>query len=100
MKKIFALVSLAAFVLVPSVARSQTSPTFGEGPNGYDYTLGTWSCANSMAPSATGAPAQQTLTVSKVNGTIFNRSTSNTMDFTSYNVYVPDKKMWLSPLER
>jgi hypothetical protein len=50
-----------------------------------------------MTPSAMDAPASQTLTVSKVNGTIFNRTTSSTMDFTSYNVYDGKKKMWLSP---
>jgi hypothetical protein len=98
MKRFLWSIAAAALVILPSVARTQTSPTFGAGPNGYDYMIGTWSCVNSMAPSAMGAPAQQTMTVSKGGGALFFHSTSEALDFTSYNVYVPSKKMWVSPV--
>lgn len=96
MKRIFLICALAA-VLVPAAARSQTSATFGAGPNGYDYMIGTWSCVNSMAPSAMGAPAEETQTVSKSGGVLLFHSTGKNLDVSSYNVYVAKKKMWLSP---
>lgn len=98
MKRIFAFITLTALVILPSVARAQTNPAFGEGPNGYDYQVGTWSCVNSMAASPMGAPAQMTVAISKANGAIVNHNSSSTVDFTSYSVYDEKKKMWLSPI--
>jgi len=96
MKRIFVICALAA-VLAPVAARSQTSATFGAGPHGYDYMIGTWSCVNSMPPSAMGAPAELTETVSKSGGVLLFHSTGKNDDVSVYNVYVPKKKMWLSP---
>lgn len=84
-------------VLAPIAARSETSAPLGAGPNGYDYMVGTWSCANSMTPSALGAPAHQTMTVTKGGGAVYFHSTAKDIDVASYNVYVPKKKMWISP---
>ena len=63
-------------VLASAAAHAQSSASFGAGPNGYDYMVGTWSCVNGMAPTAMGAPAQQMVTVSKTNGAIFFHNTS------------------------
>lgn len=83
--------------VAPAAARSQTNPTFGSGPNGYDYMIGTWSCVNGMSQSSMGMPPHQTLTVSKSSGAMFFHTTSNNLDISSYNVYVPKKKLWVSP---
>jgi hypothetical protein len=83
----------------PSMARAEmTSPaTYGAGPHGYDWEIGTWSCTNDT-PSAESGPAAQTVTITKTSsGAIFFHTTGTNFDFTSYNVYVPSKKMWLGP---
>jgi hypothetical protein len=70
---------------------------YGVGPHGYDWAVGTWSCTNSM-PSAMGGPSSMTLKVARTNGgSIFFRSTGTNFDNSWYNIYVPSKKMWLSP---
>lgn len=99
MKSLCLLLAVYALtaILSSTAARAQTSASFGAGPDGWDYLAGTWSCVNSMAPSAMGAPAKQMMTVSKVSGAIFLHSTSKTLDFASYDVYDPQKKMWVSP---
>jgi hypothetical protein len=99
MKKSLCAIGVAFAVLVPSAALPQmtSSADYGNGPHGYDWMVGTWSCTNSM-PSPMGGPAQTTLTVSKTNGgVIFYRSTGTNFDNSWYNVYVPSKKMWISP---
>lgn len=99
MKSLCLLLAACALtaVLASATARAQTSASLGAGPNGYDYMTGSWSCVNSMAPSAMGAPAEQAMTVSKSGGALFLHSTSKNLDFASYNVYVPKKQMWVSP---
>ncbi len=97
MKRLFSLIALTALVILPSVARSQTSATFGEGPNGYDYMIGTWSCVNGMTSSDMGLPATMNLTVSKSGGALLFRSTATNYDISGYDAYVAKTKMWLSP---
>ena len=98
MKRFLLSTALAAVLVIPCVVRSQTIPsTVGAGPNGYDWQIGTWSCSNSM-PSAAGGPSSQTLTVTRTSGgAILYHTAAERFDVTSYNVYVPAKKMWLSP---
>ncbi len=90
----------AALVLIPSIARSQTIPsTVGAGPHGFDWQVGTWSCTNGMSATSLGGPSNQTETVSRTSaGAILFHVTGNNYDASAYNVYVPAKKMWVSPL--
>ena len=99
MKSLCLLLAVCALtaVLASAAVRAQTSATFGAGPKGYDYMIGTWSCVNSMPQSAMGLPAQETLTVSKSDGGLLFHSTAKNLDVSSYNVYVAKKKMWMSP---
>ena len=99
MKRFLCALAVTALVVVPSVARSQTIPsTVGAGPHGYDWNVGTWSCTNSMAASPMGGPTSTTETVSRTSsGAILYHTTGNNFDFSFYNVYVPKKKMWVSP---
>ena len=72
--------------------------TVGVGPHGYDWQIGTWSCTNSMPASPIGGPSSQTETVSRTSsGAILYHITGNNFDLSAYNVYVPEKKMWVSP---
>jgi hypothetical protein len=72
--------------------------TVGAGPGGYDWQIGTWSCIN-PAPSAASGPAHQTETISKTSGgAILIHTTGTDFDFSDYDVYVPTKKMWVSPV--
>lgn len=97
MRKLLWSMAAVALVILPSVAHAQTDPTFGVGPNGYDYQIGTWSCVNSMANSAMGLPSQLTTTVSRSGGALFNQSTGKDFNTASYLVYVATKKMWVNP---
>jgi hypothetical protein len=98
MRKILWFVVLASVAIMPCPVRSQlmSGPMYGAGPRGYDWAIGTWSCINRM-PSATGGTATQTLKVARAGGAIFFRSTSASFDAAWYDVYVPGKKMWVSP---
>jgi hypothetical protein len=100
MKHFLFVASAMIAVFAPAVAYPQTTsaPSYGVGPNGYDWLVGTWSCTNSMPPTPDGGPVHTTLTVSKTNGgDIFLRTTGTNFDVASYNIYMPSKKMWLSP---
>ncbi len=71
--------------------------TYGAGPHGYDYQIGTWTCAN-PAPSPISGPAHQTMTVTKVSdGVLLFRTTGTNYDFTSNNIYVSAKNRWTNP---
>jgi hypothetical protein len=84
--------------IVPCTVRSQmmADSMYGAGPRGYDWAIGTWSCIDHI-PSATGVPATQTLKVARAGGAIFFHSTSASFDASWYDVYVPGKRMWVSP---
>lgn len=101
MKRLVWFVTFAAVVATPCAAPAQStmmsSSTYGVGPHGYDWQIGTWSCTN-PTPSAMSGPAHQTETFSKTNGgAILFHTTGTNYDFSAYNVYVPSKKMWINP---
>ena len=100
MKRFLWSIAAVALVLVPSIAQSQTIPsTVGAGPHGFDWQVGTWSCSNSMPATPLGGPSTQTENVSRTSGgAIFYHFTGDNFDSSGYNVYVPTKKMWVSPL--
>lgn len=100
LKKSLWSVAAVTLLMIPSIARSQTIPsTVAAGPHGYDWQIGTWSCINSMPATPFGGPSTQTENVSRTSGgAIFFHVTGNNYDSSAYNVYVPTKKMWVSPL--
>ena len=94
---------MLAALVVPCSAQAQStmmmsSSMYGAGPRGYDWQIGTWSCTNSM-PSKMGGPSAQRLVVTRgsVGGTLFYRVTAMNFDVSSYGVYMPKTKTWLSP---
>jgi hypothetical protein len=99
MQKFLSSIALAALAVAPYAAQGQMMSTsmYGAGPHGYDWEVGTWSCTNTM-PSPMGGPTNTTLRVTRTSaGAIFYRSTGANFDNSWYNVYVPSKKMWVSP---
>jgi len=100
MKTFLIAIMLTTFVFTPCTVHAQTmsASTNGVGPNGFDWTVGTWSCTNSMPPSPAGGPRNQTLTVTKTNsGALMYHATGANFDNVWYNVYVPKSKTWVSP---
>lgn len=90
----FALL-LAVFLAFAPCATAAATP--GDGPHGYDWAIGTWSCHNAL-PSAIGGPSKQTLTVARTAaGPIMYRAVAAGFDNTWYNVYVAKTKSWTSP---
>lgn len=98
MNRFLLAIAVVLAAIAPSAARSaDASTSYGVGPHGYDWQIGTWSCLNST-PSVESGPAHQTMTVTKAeNGAIVFHTIGTNFDFTSYDVYVPGKKMWLGP---
>jgi hypothetical protein len=98
MNRFLLAIGVMTALAAPSVARSaDASTSYGAGPHGYDWQIGTWSCTN-PTPSAVSGPAHQTMTVTRTaSGALLFHSTGTNFDVTSYNVYVPSKKMWLGP---
>lgn len=89
----------AAIVFAPCA--TQASPmnatTYGAGPHGYDWAIGTWTCTNAT-PSPMGGPSTQTLTVTRTNsGAILYHATGQSFDNVWYDVYQPSTKSWVSP---
>jgi hypothetical protein len=90
---VVALLTLCSTPLRPALAAA----TYGAGPHGYDWAIGTWSCTNGV-PSPVGGPSKQTLVVSRANGgAILYHATGENFDNTWYNIYVPSTKSWVSP---
>ena len=100
MKSFLCTIALGTLMVIPSIARSQTIPsTVGAGAHGFDWQVGTWSCTNSMPATPFGGPSTQTENVSRTSGgAILYHITGNNFDGSAYNVYVPTKKMWVSPV--
>jgi len=99
MKRLLFSVVLIAFAVVPCAVLSQTMSmsSYGVGPNGFDWAVGSWSCTNSM-PSPMGGPSTQTLTITKTSaGALMYHATGNNFDNVWYNVYRPQTKSWVSP---
>jgi hypothetical protein len=101
MKTFLSAIVTGVLLLVPSIAQSQTIPsTVAAGPHGYDWEVGwTFSCTNHMGATSLGGPSTQTERVSRANsGAILFHTTGPNYDAYAYNVYVPAKKMWTSPI--
>ncbi len=100
MKRFLLAVASGILLAAPCVARAAMTPmassTYGAGPHGYDWAIGTWSCRNAM-PSPMGGPAKQMLTVTRANGVLMYHDIGTNFDQTWYNVYVPGTKSWTSP---
>lgn len=97
MKRVSSAIAVLALLIFASGARSQASATFGAGPNGYDYMIGTWSCVNGMPSSGMGLPPKMSITISKSGGALLFHYTAADYDISSYNVYDAKRKMWLGP---
>ena len=98
MKRFLFVASAITAILIPVAAASQTAAAaYGAGPHGYDWMIGMWSCTNSMPATPDGGPTHTTLTVSKTGSALFLRTTGTNFDVASYDIYVPSKKMWVSP---
>ena len=99
MKSFLCLFVLATFFVDPCTARSQamSASMNGVGPHGFDWSIGTWSCTNSM-PSPMGGPSSQMLKVTRTSsGALMYHATGANFDNTWYNVYLPKTKSWTSP---
>lgn len=95
MRNRFALFLTACLGLAPCATAAATP---GDGPHGYDWALGTWSCHNAL-PSPMGGPAKQTLTVTRTAaGPLVYHAVGIGFDNIWYNVYVPKTKSWTSPV--
>lgn len=100
------IIALAAYATAivpalfgPALADAPMSVSaVGAGAHGYDWMVGTWSCANTMRPSELGALASTTLTATKVkDGGVIVRTASPNGDVTSYYAYLPKTKTWYTP---
>ena len=98
------VIMLSAGILALNMAAPALSETpmsvsaVGAGPHGYDYMVGTWSCANTMHPSELGALSSTTITASKLkDGNILIRTASPNGDVTAYNAYIAKTKTWAAP---
>jgi len=104
MKRLVISFVALAVVLAPGLSGPAFGATpasvsaVGAGPLGYDYMVGTWSCANTMHPSELGALASTTIVASKLkDGNILIRTASPNGDVTAYNSYLPGTKTWYAP---
>jgi len=101
-KSFFFFVSVAALLLVPFAARSQSMAmsafTPGAGPHGYDWIIGTWACTNSV-PSPLGGPSSTTFVVARSNAgsALFARVTGKNFDESWYLTYAAKTKTWWVP---
>lgn len=104
MKRLIVALAACAAVFAPSLAGPVLADTpmsvsaVGDGPHGYDWMVGTWSCTNPMHPSELGALASTTLTATKVkDGNIMIRTASPNGDVTAYDTYLAKTKTWYAP---
>jgi len=94
MKRCLFSIAVAAFVFAPCATRAQTASvsTYGAGPHGFDWALGTWACRS------TSHISHATLKVMRTSGgALFYRSSGENFDNSWYAVYMPKTKTWLAP---
>ena len=102
--KILGIAALVFWLLgpCPALAQSTAMPLskVGSGPNGYDWLIGTWSCANGMPASPTSGPPTSTLTVSRSQGMpgLFARITGEGLDATGYLSFDAKTQTWRNPV--
>jgi hypothetical protein len=102
MKRLLLPAVFAALVMAPCVAPAQSSmsgPASGVGPHGWDYYIGTWTCTNTMPPSAQSGPATVTVKISASNAgaPLFVRATGPSFDESGYVSYSSKTKTWSNP---
>jgi hypothetical protein len=93
----------AALVMAPCNAQAQSSMSssgYGIGPHGWDYFIGTWTCTNTMPPSAQSGPATVTVKISASNAgaPLFFRAMGPSFDESGYVSYSPKTKTWTNPV--
>jgi hypothetical protein len=103
-KKLLITLAACAAALAPSLAgpvladTAMSTSAVGAGPHGYDFFVGTWTCTNPMSPTALGALASTTLTVTKLQGGgLIAKTASPNGDVTAYYSYLPKTKTWSVP---
>jgi len=71
----------------------------GVGAHGYDWTVGTWSCVNSMPSPKADPNTKSVLKVTKsgVAGAMLTRESAKGFELSSYTAYVPKTKTWWNP---
>lgn len=102
MKRLLLPAVFAAFVMAPCIAPAQSpmsASSYGVGPHGWDYYIGTWTCTNTMAPSAQSGPATVAVKISASNAgaPLFFRATGPGYDQSGYVSYVSKTKTWSNP---
>jgi hypothetical protein len=85
--------------MVPCVGLGQSSAS-GIGPHGWDYYIGTWTCTNTMAPSALSGPTTVTVAImgSNAGAPLFFRVKGQAFDESGYVSYSAKTKTWLNPV--
>jgi hypothetical protein len=95
--KNLAMLGVLALAIAPGAGLAQ-SATMGDGIHGYDFLIGSWSCANSNPGPMTG-PASATIVgaAAGAHNAIVLHLTGTGLDSTSYISYDPKTKVWSSP---
>jgi hypothetical protein len=102
MKKLFVFAAFASLAIPPCAASAQSSMSAtasGIGPHGWDYFIGTWTCANNMPASAESGPATvtATITASSAGPPLFFRAQGQGFDESGYVSYSAKTKVWSNP---
>jgi hypothetical protein len=96
MKGLLFFAAFATLATAPCLAPAQS--TYGVGPHGWDYYIGTWTCANTMASSVSGpATATVTITASNAGAPLFFRAKGDGFEQSGYVSYSPKTKVWSNP---
>jgi hypothetical protein len=96
--KHLSLIGAFALAIAPGGGLAQSAPTMGEGPHGYDFLIGSWSCVNPN-PGPMSGPASTTIvgTAATAHDAVMLHITGTGLDGTSYMSYNPASKVWSSP---
>lgn len=96
--KYLAILGALALAIAPATGLAQSAVTMGEGPHGYDFLIGTWSCVNPNPGPMTG-PASTTMigTAANAHNAIALHITGTGLDGSSFIAYNATSKVWSSP---
>ena len=86
--KYLAILGALALAIAPATGLAQSAVTMGEGPHGYDFLIGTWSCVNPNPGPMTG-PASTTMigTAANAHNAIALHITGTGLDGSSFIAY-------------
>jgi hypothetical protein len=89
------IVALAVFALVlPTAAQAATPSVADVGAAGFDWLVGTWTCANNAA-AAIGGPSTQTVTyLRNASGGLSLHVNGGSFERTGYLAYLPATRTW------